>query len=266
MEVPDDDTTVGGAEIPQHDVLLSCHYNHRALANQVYDRVVCPERTLKLDLKIVKKEIREALLNTDEFVHAYGDGVDVPEPKFWIPAAHVEMEGQRWKGKPGTRRTVIVGKRMQQMDVYEASDAYVIKENHGNSNRGKEQGKKRRKTEPLQEPYLTIDDLPTETESFEDSFCFIGVSLEGAVECGIAAAVEWASDDHIKRICVAGFQEDIRKIREWHLTTELYTGLHEEIQAEHNRQLERRLIDMVEGCYRDMVNRSRIPSSAAAAA
>ena len=266
MEVPDDDTTVVGAEIPQHDVLLSCHYSHRTLANQVYDRVVCPERTLKLDLKIVKKEIRDALLNTNEFLHANGDGVDVPEPKFWIPAAHVEKEGRRWKGKPGTRRTVIVGKCKNQMAVYEASDVYVIKENHGNSNRGKEQGKKRRKTEDNQEPYLTIDDWSTETESLEDDFCFIGVSLQDAVERSVANAVKWASDDYIKRICVAGFQEDIRKIREWHLTKELYTGLHEEIQAEHNRQLERRLIDMVEGCYRDMVNRSRIPSSAAAAA
>ena len=123
--------------IRQHDVFLSCHYNYQTLANHVYDRVVCPERTLTLDLKIVKKEIRDALLNTIEFVHAYGDGVDVPEPKFWIPAKLVEKEGQLWKGRPGTRRTVLVAKCKNQIDVYEASDMCVIKENHGNSNRGK---------------------------------------------------------------------------------------------------------------------------------
>jgi len=247
--------------IPPHDVLLSSRWAYRTRANVVYDNIVCPKRTKRLDVAKVKKDLRVALMNEEAFRNEYGFR-KIPLPKFWLPADKVEDDpSHAWKGKFGTERTFLVGKK-KQMKVYEASDAWIVEENHGNSNRKAASRRKGDVTDKQSMEAFAAELHDMSLSDGDDERKAVRPNslkrVERATRQVLAEGGEWAKDSKCKLFCYTAFAKDISRIQEWSRSIDSYGRWDEDIRAAHCRQLEVRLVQLVEDLVGDMKSLARL--------
>jgi len=223
--------------LPQHDVLLSTHFVYRTLANEVYDNEVRPEipRSMNLNIEAIKDRLRNKLKK-----HL---GDKVPRPNFWISAEKATENLDSCI--PGTEHLFSVGKigcQTKHLILYIASDSWVLNEHrkgNGRSNRKKKRSKTGEEDEERGQVEFT--------------------NVENCVAFWRGQGEKWASDsDSLKHICLGGFKEDLRKIREWQAAAQLAyndTDTNPVHFDKHMKQLQKRFNQLVEGCYHDMVER-----------